>query len=70
MNEDVRKQIGALIKKLRLEQKISQTELGKCAGIPKQRVYAIEQGISGNAELMNNLLNRLGYRIKITVEKL
>lgn len=69
MNEEARKQIGALIKKLRQEQGISQTELGKVIGVPKQGIYAIEKGIQGNAEVLNKLLNRLGHRLKITVEK-
>ena len=62
---------GELIKKLRREQKISQSKLAKLCGLSQQHISKIERGmIDPRLDTFILILRKLHYDIKIEATKL
>lgn len=60
--------VGQTIKKLRLQQGITQEELARCIGSTKQTIYKYEMGIVSNIPLSN--LERIATVLKTTPAQL
>jgi transcriptional regulator with XRE-family HTH domain len=56
-------EIGKLIKQIREQQKLSQSELAKKAGLTQPTLSNIEHGISGNLKHLETLLRALNVEM-------
>lgn len=65
-NEDVRRNMGEEIRKLRTEQKITQLELSERAGITRANLSNIEAGkYNVSLDTLSKIAKALGRKVKL-----
>ncbi len=71
MSDDVQKhleEIGAALRDARVEQMLTQTEVGEQAGVSRQLVSRIEQGCNGEISAYFAVAAALGHRFAVVAE--
>lgn len=71
MPVDVQKrleEIGAALRDARIEQMLTQTEVGEHAGVSRQLVSRIEQGCNGEISAYFAVAAALGHRVALVEE--